>query len=320
MTSVFRLHDAALDFLEAVQRSRNPRQVMLRAMNRTTTLSQPVELDDACAVLVVGEIVAALRGVQAEDVPQLVLTGSIAKQRNSLVDMRDLAVKAVKALLLQENELWAAGNEEEFHRMVGDLVFRLEGPPDFKRVDAILESKPRRPRIGDVFRLPLGGGKNAFGRMLRDGYFYIYSGVFDEDATPPVGIRDFALYSTGLHHVIGSEGCPIVGRDPLKNEECAKPLVHNGPGVRTTLWGLPEFPGGKAASPFQCMGVEQLGGDTVDRLKERILGGETSLARSLAVFGAFLSSEEVEMGIKALQGRQVRYFDEAENRRFNLNT
>ena len=318
MTSVFRLHDSAFDFLETLQRSRNPRNVMLKALEVTGAPSPSIDLDRACAVLVVAEVVAALRGAQAEDAPQRILLGSIAKQRKSLTDVRDAAIKAVKALSMRENELWDSANKEEIESMAGDLIARLNRPPDFERVDAILASKPPRPRAGDVFRFPLGNGKGAFGRMVRDGYFYIYSGLFDEGAGPPLGSRDYVLYSTGLHEMIGSPQCPIVGRDPLNSSECAKPLVHNGPGPRTTLWGLSEYPAGKTVTPFQCIGVEQLGGEAANDLRARILRGETSLAKSLTVFESFLSRSDIERGIRALDGRLVRLFDEAENKRFNL--
>lgn len=292
---------------------------MIKAMAAAVDQEEYLEIDDVCAAIVAAEVVATLRGAKAPGAPPGLIDGALAKSREQLYALHELAFAALKTLLNGRNELWEAGEPVELNKMGDDLLARLASPPDLQAVDRMLSDRPRRPRRGDVLRIPLGDGKYAFGRIYRNNTFYAYSGVYADGEPPPIGSRRFLFYANCPREVIGTSVCPIVGADPLGREECRRPAVYNGPKPLTAIYGLPApFPDAVDALPYQCIGMERLRWDTLGSLQERLRSGETSLQRSIADFGTLLSPRDIERGIEALQEAHVRCFDAAENLRFNL--
>ncbi len=315
--SIFDLYGDAYAFLIKLRGSREPRALMSRAIDTILDRSKPLRISQVSAAFVAAEVVAALRGAQTEEFLYLTLRGSIAEQGESIVTLWDAAANGLAAVI-EKGRTWRdSADPATLERLAGELLARLDQPANMAQVGAIVTSGRQKPVAGSVFRLPLGQGRSAFGRVYRKSYFYVYA-VMASSTEPPIGSRDFLFYTsptTSLRDLIGTGLCPIVGRDPFKAGERRVPAVYNGPRMRTTIW---ELPGSPVASPFQCVGMERLGWDSFAGVVERIRAGETSLQRSIREFGSLLSADDLERGLEALQGRVVRHFDDAENRRFGL--
>ena len=76
-----------------------------------------------------------------------------------------------------------------------------------------------RANPGDVCELPLGDGRYAYGRVLRDASIAVYRTVSHRAGSPPLGEREF-LFTVGIYEdVPGSANAPIVGHDPFSSED-----------------------------------------------------------------------------------------------------
>jgi hypothetical protein len=320
MLTIFR-HDSAHVFLGSLRNSKSPHRLVKSTLEKARGSGEYLEIDDACAALVAAEVIATLRGAPHEDAPSGMLRGSISKHRDSLLDLHELTIQAITQLAHGNNELREAADEIRFQELVEELLSRLSGPANWDRAAEILSFKRPRVRPGDVFRISLGDGRNCFGRMVRKGYFYVYSTVIAGDSTPPIGSRDFLFYALGLWDEIGTAVCPIAGRDPVERRESPYPAVHNGAASLTTIWDLPHpFPNAFEAQAYQCIGMEQLGSVTLPMLRSRVTLGESSVDQSMRLFDPFLTASDKQRALDALAGRKTRFFDTEENRRFMLGT
>lgn len=71
---------------------------------------------------------------------------------------------------------------------------------------------------GDVCAIPLGDGRYAFGRVLRDASIAVYRSTRESRDAPPLGERDF-LFTVGVYDDIpGSTKAPVVGHDAFESE------------------------------------------------------------------------------------------------------
>lgn len=75
-----------------------------------------------------------------------------------------------------------------------------------------------RPKVGDIFQIPLPDGRFAYGKVFWDASVGIYRKVFDEPTEPP--IRSRFAFIVGLYDDILKSGVwPIVGHEPFASEE-----------------------------------------------------------------------------------------------------
>lgn len=71
-----------------------------------------------------------------------------------------------------------------------------------------------RPKVGDIFQIPLPDGRFAYGKVFWDASVGIYRKVFDEPTEPP--IRSRFAFIVGLYDDILKSGVwPIVGHEPF---------------------------------------------------------------------------------------------------------
>lgn len=79
---------------------------------------------------------------------------------------------------------------------------------------------------GDVCELPLGDGRYAYGRVLRDASIAVYCTTSESPGAAPIGERRF-LFTVGVYSdVPGRASFPVVGHDPFESDEESWPPPH----------------------------------------------------------------------------------------------
>ncbi len=285
-----------------------------------------LEIDEASELLIAAEMVAAARGWPHGSLPVGLLDNAFAKNREEFLSLSDLAVQAVKRLLIGKNELLEAGRTEAVQEAIESSIRNL-GERLVREFDpvALQESAAKvrvKPRSGDVFAIPLGTATVSYARLYQKDYFYVYSGIFDISAPPPIGSRDFMFYTTSvgtLRRLIGTDVCKIVGRDPLGKHEIQCPAIYRKAARTPVILSFAgPFREPRPVAAFQCVGMECFSDDDLESLQERILKDETSVKRSLKNFAEYLSTSEIDKALELLNGRTCRRFDAEENRAFEI--
>ena len=79
-----------------------------------------------------------------------------------------------------------------------------------------------KPRVGDIFEVPLPNGRFAYGKVFRDASVGIYETVFDAPERPP--IKSAFSFVVGLYEYILADGVwPIVGHEPFDSTDAEWP-------------------------------------------------------------------------------------------------
>lgn len=304
--------EGAGDSMDQLVRSKSVAAKIESCLRSSLVVKEYIESNEACAIYVCAELVAAARGWPGMAIPAL---ASIVEQhQDKIAELGQPATDAIEALRKGNNELWAsAAQRDDLDAAASDLVSRLTR----ERVTPVTRIKRLRVQLGDVFRIVLSPTECAYLRLYQEHCCYVYNGIWRFSEKPPIGSRDFLFYTSMLPGNLGTAECTRVGRDPFGPDEPRSSLIYNGPKLLTTIFGT-RFPTGVVAKPWQCLGMERAYHDDLETLRSRIIARRSSLDDSMEQFSGLLSPGDVEAALKALQGRVCRQFDEGENQRFQL--
>ena len=79
-----------------------------------------------------------------------------------------------------------------------------------------------KPRVGDIFEVPLPNGRFAYGKVFRDASVGIYETVFDAPTRPP--IKSAFLFVVGLYEYILVDGVwLIIGHESFESTDAEWP-------------------------------------------------------------------------------------------------
>lgn len=128
-----------------------------------------------------------------------------------------------------------------------------------------------RPKIGDVFEIPLPDGRFAYGRVYDDAGVGIYNTITELSGSPPIGCRDF-MFNVGMYEDILKSGkWQIVGHDPFESDESAYPppsYIHDDLSGEYSIYHRGEI---RPASESECSGLEEAAVWDTHHIIERIM-------------------------------------------------
>ena len=128
-----------------------------------------------------------------------------------------------------------------------------------------------RPKLGDIFMIPLPNGRYAYGKVLRDASVGIYEPILDHPSDTPIN-SSFA-FVVGLYSDILKSGIwPIVGHESFGSEEQEWPPPYY---IKDTISGkFSIYNKGKIreATEEECEGLEKAAVWEAHHIIDRIMG------------------------------------------------
>ncbi len=151
-------NDDALDFLESLESSRNPRSLVEGILRKGAKSRSYLELPDSCGVWAAAELIAVLRGTGTRAARASLATVAMKLTPSQLDTFTNLSIAAI-ARLDQDSELFdlsrEAGKSIELRRSLADLRRRLSKTPKSvtkkrpkKAVTKTQRRQSRNPRAG----------------------------------------------------------------------------------------------------------------------------------------------------------------------------
>jgi len=130
-----------------------------------------------------------------------------------------------------------------------------------------------KPRVGDIFEVPLPNGRFAYGKVLRDASVGIYDTVFDTRTAPP--IKSSFAFVVGLYEYILADGTwPIVGHEPFESTDGEWPPAYF---IKDSISGdYSRYYKGiiTPSSETECSGLEQAAVWDADDIVRRIVDND----------------------------------------------
>lgn len=136
--------------------------------------------------------------------------------------------------------------------------------------------KPRRsrtrPKVGDIFQVPLPDGRFAYGKVFRDASVGIYRKIFDKPTEPP--IRSRFAFIVGLYDDILKSGVwPIVGHEPFASEEGSWPPPNYIKDIISGEYSIYHKGEIRPSTKAECRGLEEAAVWDIHHVVDRIMGG-----------------------------------------------
>jgi len=127
-----------------------------------------------------------------------------------------------------------------------------------------------KPRVGDIFEVPLPNGRFAYGKVFRDASVGIYETVFDASVRPP--IKSAFSFVVGLYEYILVDGVwPIIGHEPFESTDAEWPPPYF---IKDAISGdYSRYHKGIIIQSFEteCRGLEQAAVWDADDIIRRII-------------------------------------------------
>jgi hypothetical protein len=221
-------NDAAADWVVDLERARTLGPVR-RALGLAAVPGGYLDVDDEGAALAAAEVVAALNGAPAADLPEPVAEWLALHPHRVGRALLDLALAAVRRVGVDSELRDLRENDPGWRAALGALEERLQGP---RRAGTPREPtsgapstparRARRPRPGDVVRLDLGDGSHTYGRVLVRPFLAVY----DARTAQPMAPAD--IVARPVLFIVGAFDREVarwerVGHVPLRQGELEVP-------------------------------------------------------------------------------------------------
>ena len=139
------------------------------------------------------------------------------------------------------------------------------------------KGKRIRPKVGDIFQIPLPDGRFAYGKVFRDASVGVYRKTFTSPTKLP--IKSPFAFIVGLYDDILKSGMwPIVGHEPFESEEdewpppsCIKDIISGA----YSLYYKGEI---RPSTEKECRGLEEAAVWDAPHVIDRIMGGTKYLS------------------------------------------
>ena len=268
-------NDAAADWVVELERARTLGPVR-RALGLAAAPGGYLDVDNAGAALAAAEVIAALNGAPASDLPEPVAEWLALHPRRAGRALLDLALAAVRRVGVDSElrDLWEG--DPGWRAALRALEERLQRPlgagtphEPTGAAPSTTARRARRPRPGDVVRLDLGDGSHTYGRVLVRPFLAVYDARTDEPLAPADIIARPVLFTVGVFdREVGR--WEVVGRVPLRPGELEVPDLFRQD-IITGACKLVDLAGNtRPATIEECEGRERESVWFAEHLVERI--------------------------------------------------
>lgn len=220
--------DSVMDGLEECASARLRVKWLEQQLGKVASmpLDDYLDRDETGLALAAAEIIAANRGHGSDD-----LEIRLPKRIDNL-DALALQCGAALRRIRSQSELIETfileRDRDQFLEAMAGLQRRLQLPVVAvkRQKKAPIVSKPP----GSVFQVAIPSGLYAYGRVINEHTFALYSELNDRPDCPPIGSRDYFCIATGMYEEVHArEICPVVGMDPwAAGEPHAEPKFLQG--------------------------------------------------------------------------------------------
>ena len=134
-----------------------------------------------------------------------------------------------------------------------------------------------RPKVGDIFQIPLPNDRFAYGKVFRDASVGIYDQVFSSAQQLPIE-SSFAFIIGLYDNILKSGTWPIIGHEPFESQEAEWPPPSCVKDVISGDYSIYHKGQMRPSTEAECQGLEAAAvwdsNHVVDRI-ERSINRET---------------------------------------------
>jgi hypothetical protein len=134
-----------------------------------------------------------------------------------------------------------------------------------------LRTKRVRPKVGDIFQIPLPDGRFAYGKVFWDASVGIYRKIFNEPTEPPIGTK-FAFIVGLYDDILKSGAWPIVGHEPFPSGEDIWPPPAYIEDIISGEYSIYHKGEIRPSTKEECRGLEEAAVWDAHHVVDRIMG------------------------------------------------